>query len=53
MSLVRDADGERSHAAAAEPHAEVGLLPAPVQDLVRVAVDRVLLLDLKQVTYAS
>ena len=41
-------DGERSHAAAAEPHEEVGLLPAPVQDLVRVPVDRVLLLDLEQ-----
>ena len=46
VSLVRDVDGEFAHAAAAEPHAKVGLFPPPVQDLVRVAVDGVLLLDL-------
>ena len=46
--LIRDVDGEGPHAAAAEPHEEVGLFPAPVQDLVRVPVDRVLLLDLEQ-----
>ena len=49
VSLVRDVDGEFAHAAAAEPHAKVGLFPPPIQDLVRVAVDGVLLLNLKKV----